>query len=36
LLLRGILFDFSYTCMAPCLIFPFFFFCQHLLFCCHL
>jgi hypothetical protein len=27
LLLRGILFDFSYTCMAPCLIFPFFFFC---------
>jgi hypothetical protein len=28
LLLRGILHDFSYTCMAHCLIFPFsFFFC---------
>jgi len=25
LLLRGILYDFSYTCMARCLIFPFFF-----------
>ena len=37
LLLRGILFDFSYTCMAHCLMFPFsFFVCQHLLFCCHL
>jgi len=40
LLLRGILYDFSYTCMARCLIFPFLFvsifyfvvICYHLLF----
>jgi hypothetical protein len=36
LLLRGILYDFSYTCMAHCFDFSFFFFCQHLLFCCDL